>query len=110
MTFRPVPVLDSVSPNKLFDAFAAGVPVIQTTQGWIRRLLATSDCGLTVPARDPEALADAIVRLVDDPGLRGRLAVNAARVARAQFARDSLADRMHAALTRAASGSRVAPR
>lgn len=108
VTFRPVPVLGSVSPNKLFDAFAAGVPVIQTTQGWIRRLLAASDCGLTVPAEDPEALADAVVRLVDDAGLRDRLAVNAARVARAQFARDDLAERMHDVLVLAAAGGRPA--
>ena len=107
VTFRPVPVLGSVSPNKLFDAFAAGVPVVQTTQGWIRRLLAESECGLTVPAEDPEALADAVVRLVDDAGLRDRLAANAATVARARFARDHLAERMHATLVVAASGNRL---
>ncbi len=110
VTFRSVPVLGSVSPNKLFDAFAAGVPVIQTTQGWIRRLLAESDCGLTAPANDPASLADAIVLLVDDDGLRTRLAANAAQIARARFSRDHLAERMHAALTLAGEGRRQTAR
>jgi glycosyltransferase involved in cell wall biosynthesis len=102
VTFRDVPVLASVSPNKLFDAFAAGVPVVQTTQGWIRRLIEREECGITVPPNAPEAMATAIEALVDAPGHRGRLAANAARVARNEFARDLLAARMHAALERAA--------
>ncbi len=103
VTFRNVPVLGTVSPNKLFDAFAASVPVVQTTQGWICRLLERERCGVSVPADDPEAMADAIASLVDDPARRGELAANAGRVARELFNCDGLAETLHAALQRAST-------
>ena len=93
LTLKPIPVFDSVSPNKLFDALAAGLPVIQTTQGWIRALLRDDDCGITVDPRQPTALAEAMMALADDPVGRDRMAGNARRVAEA-FATERLADRM----------------
>ena len=98
---KPVPVWDTGSPNKLFDALAAGVPVIQTTQGWIRQLLAVHDCGMTVERDRPAALASAMVDLSEDPRRRDRMAANARRVARELFATDLLADRMLETLTAA---------
>lgn len=102
ITFRDVPVLGSVSPNKLFDAFAAGVPVVQTTASWIRRLLDRERAGLSVPPGDPAAMAQAIIRLMDDPALRFELAAGASRVARELYALDLLAERMLGALRLAA--------
>ncbi len=93
LVLRPVPVFDTVSPNKLFDALAAGVPVVQTTQGWIRRLLAEHDCGVTVDPGRPEGLAEAVAGLADDPSRRDRMAGNARRAAR-RFETRLLADRM----------------
>ena len=29
LVLKPIPVFDTVSPNKLFDALAAGLPVLQ---------------------------------------------------------------------------------
>ena len=102
VVFKAVPVLDTGSPNKLFDALAAGTPVVQTTQGWIRELLEAEGCGLTVPPNDASAMADAIQRLVDEPTLRAEMAANARRVAKEQFDRDLLAARMLDALREAA--------
>jgi glycosyltransferase involved in cell wall biosynthesis len=93
LSFRPVPVLDTVSPNKLFDAFAAGVPVVQTTQGWIKTLLAREECGITVAPDNPGAMAEAVEQLASDLELHDRLAANARRVAREQFDRDMVAGR-----------------
>src|SRR5690606_22471742 len=67
---KDVPFLATASPNKLFDTFAVGVPVVQTTTGWIKDLLDEECCGLTVAPGDPEAMAEAILRLVDDDALR----------------------------------------
>lgn len=94
LVLKPLPVFDTVSPNKLFDALAAGLPVIQTTQGWIRRLLADHDCGISVDPRRPAALAEAMVALSDDRPRRDRMAGNARRLARASFATELLADRL----------------
>ena len=106
MLVRNVGVLGNASPNKIFDSLAAGVPVVQNSQGWIKDLFDREECGLTVPPADPAALADAVRRIVCDSGLRGRLSVNARRVAREQFDRDLLAGKMRDALAAAAAGSR----
>ena len=94
LTLKPVPVFDTVSPNKLFDAWAAGLPVIQTTQGWIREVLRDSACGITVDPNRPEALAEAMVALSDDRPRRDRMGRNARRVAVEKFGTERLADRM----------------
>jgi glycosyltransferase involved in cell wall biosynthesis len=102
-TFKALPVLDTVSPNKLFDAFACGVPVVQTTRGWIRKLVAEENCGLSVSPDDPEAFADAVRSIARDPQLRARLAANSKRLGTERFDRDILAVQMRRALAAAAA-------
>ena len=102
VVLQDFPFLATSSPNKLFDTFAAGVPVVQTTQGWIKRLLEREQCGLTVPANNPKAMASAVLQLAHNDQLRSALAVNARRVAVKLFDRDLLAEKMHQILVRAA--------
>lgn len=103
-TVKEVPFLATASPNKLFDAFACGAPVVQTTDGWIADLLAAEGCGLNLPAGDSAAMADAVVRLADDDALHAELSANARRLARERFDRDRLAAAMLAEIERAAEG------
>ena len=103
-----VPFYATCSPNKMYDAFAAGVPMIQTTQGWIKDLLAREECGLTVPPNDPKAMAAAVTRVARDAELRKRLALNASRIASEQFDRDLLSQTFLETLCRVA-GRTVEP-
>ncbi len=105
LTMRDVPVLSTCSPNKMFDAFAAGVPIVQTTQGWIRRLLECEGGGITVSPNDPEAFADALVRIADDQVFRVRLSDQARRLAAEFFDRDLLAERLRSALLEASKSA-----
>jgi glycosyltransferase involved in cell wall biosynthesis len=97
-TVKDVPFLATASPNKVFDAFAAGVPVVQSTQGWIKSLLEREGCGITVPPGDIEAMADAVVLLSTDHALRMQLGANGRRTARLLFDRSLLAERMRMVL------------
>ncbi|MGC8761090.1 MAG: glycosyltransferase, partial [Bryobacteraceae bacterium] len=90
------------SPNKLFDALAAGVPLVQDTQGWIKELLEQEQCGITVPRGDTRAMADAVLRLARDEALRRRMGDNARRLGRERFERGLLAAKMREILHRAA--------
>jgi glycosyltransferase involved in cell wall biosynthesis len=92
----------------LFDSLAAGVPVVQVTQGWIKELLEEEECGITVPPDDPSALAAAVERLRADPALSLRLGRNAQHVARTRFDRVVLAREMAAVLERASTRERRA--
>jgi len=91
---KNLPFYDTCSPNKLFDALAAGIPVVQTTQGWIKNLIESEDCGITVPQNDPLAFAEAVLQVLNAPSLRSRLGKNAKRLAREQFDRELLSAKM----------------
>jgi glycosyltransferase involved in cell wall biosynthesis len=60
-------------PNVLVEAMAAGTPVIASAVSGIPELVEHEVNGLLVAPDDPEALADALVRL-GDPAFSGRLA------------------------------------
>lgn len=60
VVFKNHPVLATSSPNKMFDSFAAGLPVIQNTTGWIKSLLDEHGCGLNVEPGNPASMANAI--------------------------------------------------
>lgn len=93
-TVKDVPFLATASPNKVFDSFAAGAPVIQATQGWIKDVLEREQCGLTVPPNDLDAMTEALLKVIRDRQLREHLSANARRVARELFDRSLLAEKM----------------
>jgi glycosyltransferase involved in cell wall biosynthesis len=68
--------LSSISegtPVALIEAMAAGRAAIATSVGGTADVVADGFTGILVPARDPAALADAMVRLAANPALRGRM-------------------------------------
>jgi glycosyltransferase involved in cell wall biosynthesis len=62
------------SPLKLFEYMAAGRPIVASNLPALSEVLEDGVNALLVTAGDPEALAGAIRRLVDDPALGRRLA------------------------------------
>lgn len=61
-------------PTTLMEAMAMQLPVISTTVSGIPELVQHEQTGLLVPPADPEALAQAICRLLVDEKLRHELA------------------------------------
>ena len=60
-------------PHTVLEALAVGSPVIATSVGGVPEVVRDGENGLLVPARDPQALADAIRRFFADEQLRARL-------------------------------------
>jgi glycosyltransferase involved in cell wall biosynthesis len=60
-------------PNSLLEAMASGVPVVASAVAGIPEVLRDGVTGLLVPSGDADALAHALIRCVDSPGLRQRL-------------------------------------
>jgi glycosyltransferase involved in cell wall biosynthesis len=60
-------------PLSVIEAMASGRAVIGAAEGGIPELIASEHTGLLVPARQPEALASALIRLLSDAPLRQRL-------------------------------------
>ncbi|HXV59442.1 MAG TPA: glycosyltransferase family 4 protein [Vicinamibacteria bacterium] len=111
-----IPLLDSAtarrftSPLKLFEAMAAGRPIVASDLPSIREVLAHEENALLVPAGDPRALASAIDRLLADDSLSVRLAERAGKDVRA-YSWDRRAENLLAFLERARSKelARLAP-
>jgi glycosyltransferase involved in cell wall biosynthesis len=59
-----------VVPNKVWQAMAAGRPVVTADTPAAREVLDDGRTALLVPAGDPDALAAALARLAGDRGLR----------------------------------------
>jgi glycosyltransferase involved in cell wall biosynthesis len=59
-------------PQILFEAFAAGLPVVATAVGGLEE--AVGDAALLIPPGDPGAAARALRRVAEDGALRDRLA------------------------------------
>ena len=69
-------VMSSVTEGlgtSLLDAMACGKPVVATEAGGIPEVIEDGLTGLLVPTRDPESMAAAIIRLLNDPDLRRQM-------------------------------------
>jgi glycosyltransferase involved in cell wall biosynthesis len=60
-------------PNSVLEALACGVPVVSTDVGGVPFIVRHGETALLVGARDAQAMADAMARLLDDAALRCRL-------------------------------------
>lgn len=79
------------TPLALIEAAAAGRPAAATAVGGVADVVTDGVTGLLAPANDEAALAEAMFRLADDPGLRARLGA-AAPAAAAVFGIERLVD------------------
>ena len=79
-------------PMALLEAMAAGVPCIATAVGGIPDLFG-DDRGLSVPAQDGLALADAMAAIIQSPELRQRLVSKATANLVRNYALDAIVNR-----------------
>jgi len=67
------------------EGMASGRPVVATASGALDDLVTDGETGFLVPPRSPGALAEALVRLAREPGLRQRMGEAAARRAAERY-------------------------
>jgi len=99
------------SPNAVIEAMGAGLATIVTAVGGNPEAL--GETGVLVPPHDPAALADALVRLGTDAGLRATLGAAAEARAAERFSLAACVDRyvaLHAGLAEGRQASAILPR
>jgi len=89
-------------PTSVLEAMALGVPVVTTAVNGLRELVVHEQTGLVVPERDPEALAEALLRLLVDQGLADRLAVAGRDLVESRFSLERSVSRLRALFPEAA--------
>jgi colanic acid/amylovoran biosynthesis glycosyltransferase len=72
-------------PNSMLEAMATGLPVVATLHGGIPEAVTSGHDGYLVPEKSPEALAQAILKLMNDSGELARMSQNAASSVRINF-------------------------
>jgi len=67
-------------PRVLYEAMAAGLPIVATSVGGIPALLRDGEDALIVPPGDPRAIPSAATRLTEDEGLYRTLSARGIRI------------------------------
>jgi colanic acid/amylovoran biosynthesis glycosyltransferase len=78
-------------PVSLMEAQASGLPVLSTRHSGIPELVADGESGILVPERDAEALAAALVRLIENPEPWDRMGREGRKIVERRFNSTTLA-------------------
>ncbi len=93
-------------PISLLEAMAASRPVVATAVGCIPELVSSGECGLVVPPRDPEKLAEAILKLLSDDSARLRYGEAGRRHIEKEFSLPEMIHRYESLYRQAVGGRR----
>lgn len=88
-------------PHAAVEALSVGVPVVSTAVGGVGEVVRDGENGLLVPPGRPDALAAAMKRVLEEPGLRERLAA-AAKPSVAPISSEAIYGRLEELLQEAA--------
>ena len=91
-------------PTVVVEAMTLGTPCVSTDVTGLSEIVRDGETGLVVPQRAPEALADALARILDDPALRVGLAGEARRQVERGFDVDINAAELRATFEKAVEG------
>jgi colanic acid biosynthesis glycosyl transferase WcaI len=98
VTLTKQPLFEGALPSKTSEALACGRPVVMTVAGEAAELLEGAGAGIAVEPEEPEALAEAILRLKRDPALAQEMGRNGRAFAVDQLERTKLARRLEEVL------------
>jgi glycosyltransferase involved in cell wall biosynthesis len=93
ISFAKVPVLETGSPNKFFDALALGKICLVNFHGWIRQLVEKRRCGVYTNSEKPETFYANIQPFLSDPALKTTYQQNARKLAEEEFSRTRLSEK-----------------
>lgn len=91
--YKAVPILETGSPNKFFDALAAGKLCIINFSGWIKDEIETADCGIYVDPQRPSDFVKKIKPFLSDRFLLENYQFNARTLAENKFSRKALSEK-----------------
>lgn len=86
-------IMSSVSEGlgtSVLDALATGLPIVATAAGGIPEMIHDGDTGILVPTRDPQALADGILRMLRNGEAARKMAERGKEMVALKFSVDSM--------------------
>ncbi len=88
VSFANHKVLNTGSPNKLFDALAAGKLVILNFEGWLKELIESHECGFSYDPEHPEEFIGTLERFLEDHQLLNTYQRNARQIAERYYSKN----------------------
>jgi glycosyltransferase involved in cell wall biosynthesis len=82
-------------PQFLLQAMAMAKPMVSTSVGGIPEIIEDGVNGLLIPPEDPQALADAVLRLLDDRTLAGQIGKKAKHLIEDQYTAGQMAEEIY---------------
>lgn len=73
------------SPNKLFEAMAAGIPIIVNEDTSMAHIVSEEKCGMVIPYKDQESLMKCINKLKNEKSLHQDLGYNGAQAYKKKY-------------------------
>jgi glycosyltransferase involved in cell wall biosynthesis len=89
-----LPTLAEAFGVSLLQAMASGRPVVACGVGGVPEVVEDGGSGLLVPPRDPARLAEALIRLLRDAGLRRAMGARGRRLCEERYDWETVVDRM----------------
>ncbi len=71
--------------TSILDAMALNIPIIASRTGGIPEIITDGQTGLLVPPANSKALANAIIKVLEEPALRKRLAAKTQKIVEEKF-------------------------
>jgi glycosyltransferase involved in cell wall biosynthesis len=88
--YKNVPVLETGSPNKFFDGLAAGKLIVINFQGWIKKEIEESGCGVFVDPKHPTDFVKKISPFLSDKRLLQQYQQAAHELGKRKYSRKKL--------------------
>lgn len=97
-TLKDIPFSDGIIPVKMFDYMACRLPVILAGSGESRKLVIESKSGIYIDSENAEQLAEAIMKLYNDPSLCEKYGISGEQYVQVHYSRHLLAMKMESIL------------
>jgi glycosyltransferase involved in cell wall biosynthesis len=89
VSFARKSILETNSPNKFFDALAAGKLIITNTKGWVKDIVESDSCGFYYDPDKPMEFVNAIKPFVESSNKLKEAQKFAREIAETKFARSA---------------------
>lgn len=94
ISFAHLPVLKTNSPNKFFDALAAGKAILVNHKGWVYELMKTHELGISCLPGKLDSTFSKLEKLAENPAEMDRMGRNSRKLAEAYFSKEIAIERL----------------
>jgi glycosyltransferase involved in cell wall biosynthesis len=93
ISYKPLPILETGSPNKYFDGLAAGKLIIINFGGWIKDEIEKNECGISVDSKHPSEFVKQITPFLESPSHLKNYQQHARHLAESNYSRKKLSEK-----------------